>query len=435
MKSIIKPVLFSLVAILLIVNSEVDIYASEVYTPASISNVSDNDDMVRKLDSIRPDWSKNITVDENFKELWENEDVDDKMFVANDGLIQVSSSSKEIQEAVEIWNEAIRQGIVAYDNEKGQLIMTQDYNVIPHAFNEDDGNSNNDAMRTAITLDNTRYPYWNVGKTARENYNTIKKFYNDMVKAKVFSPSVDPWAATVSYWLALVRPYGDWDYKNVKGRYGKTYRCEYGGKIQNHHVSWVGNYNYGYTGKFLFDLDVLKKGSIAESANKAEGTETGELVDTMVFDGNSGQEPGVRHAYSSKTYTQLKTKNGNKYWYATGKSGSDLKHVKIGCVASYKVANNSNTSALIDSYKSHIVKSNNYVNQSTFYSSLAGAIALGSMAAELISEGLATGVVMSLLSAAAGSNTTATALAYNAGAEFQLVASDYNLLKGYGTKL
>ena len=182
-------------------------------------------------------------------------------------------------------------------------------------------------------------------------------------------------------------------------------------------------------------MDVLKKGSIAESANKAEGTETGELVDTMVFDGNSGQEPGVRHAYSSKTYTQLKTKNGNKYWYATGKSGSDLKHVKIGCVASYKVANNSNTSALIDSYKSHIVKSNNYVNQSTFYSSLAGAIALGSMAAELISEGLATGVVMSLLSAAAGSNTTATALAYNAGAEFQLVASDYNLLKGYGTKL
>ena len=143
--------------------------------------------------------------------------------------------------------------------------------------------------------------------------------------------------------------------------------------------------------KYEVDVNADRTRIVLYKYTDVKGTETGELVDTMVFDGNSGQEPGVRHAYSSKTYTQLKTKNGNKYWYATGKSGSDLKHVKIGCVASYKVANNSNTSALIDSYKSHIVKSNNYVNQSTFYSSLAGAIALGSMAAELISEGLATG--------------------------------------------
>ena len=88
----------------------------------------------------------------------------------------------------------------------------------------------------------------------------IKNFYNSMVSAQQAGTDVDPWLSTASYWVGLVREYGAWDYKRQKEY--NTFCCTVGGVTgQDRSAEWIGNYNYGYTGKFLFDLDTLHFGS------------------------------------------------------------------------------------------------------------------------------------------------------------------------------
>lgn len=77
-----------------------------------------------------------------------------------------------------------------------------------------------------------------------------------------------PVALATGYWIAKVEPNGDWDYKTQHGYspYNKTFCCGYSRNFHMHQTSeWIGNYNYGYTGKLLFSLSVLKLGSNAVS--------------------------------------------------------------------------------------------------------------------------------------------------------------------------
>lgn len=101
-----------------------------------------------------------------------------------------------------------------------------------------------------------------MGVLASNNYDTIVNYYNAAVSASLISPGFNPWLSTASYWVALVRENGAWDYKSNVDYMGKYFCCIYGGlSNQDHYVEWIGNYNYGYTGSFLFSLDVLHTGS------------------------------------------------------------------------------------------------------------------------------------------------------------------------------
>jgi hypothetical protein len=64
--------------------------------------------------------------------------------------------------------------------------------------------------------------------------------------------------------IVFVRENGAWDYKVHWTE--PTYCFRVNGIDGNHKTSeWFGNYNYGFTGKFLFSLDILHAGSYAVS--------------------------------------------------------------------------------------------------------------------------------------------------------------------------
>ena len=83
------------------------------------------------------------------------------------------------------------------------------------------------------------YDKWNLDTACRQNYNTIKDFYNSMVKAQQSGTSVDPWLSTASYWVGLVREKGLCDYKEQLGY--KYYCCTVGGVAgQDRMTEWIG---------------------------------------------------------------------------------------------------------------------------------------------------------------------------------------------------
>lgn len=111
---------------------------------------------------------------------------------------------------------------------------------------------------------NCNYAKWNIGTTCAQNYNIIKKFYNSLLVAQQPNSGVNPWISTATYWVGFVREGGAWDYK-VQKNY-QTFCCTFGGVSgQDRSAEWIGNYNYGYTGKFLFDLNTLHMGSYVVS--------------------------------------------------------------------------------------------------------------------------------------------------------------------------
>lgn len=176
----------------------------------------------------------------------------------------VADQYAELAEVMEIWNYAIDLGLLTVDYETMFLcapeitddvldnassnIMALNDNVVPYASTHGCGNNE-----------------WDVEATAAENYKTISNYYNAMQIL---------WAAqgniliardyAIVYWVNYVREGGAWDYKSNANYHNETFCCKYGGKSnQDHHVSWIGNYNYGYTGKVLFDLSMLHFGSSA----------------------------------------------------------------------------------------------------------------------------------------------------------------------------
>ncbi|WP_058300259.1 polymorphic toxin type 44 domain-containing protein [Gorillibacterium timonense] len=84
-------------------------------------------------------------------------------------------------------------------------------------------------------------------------YQSYSKFPGTPASAYIIASSV---------WVAKVRGGGEWDYKVQPGyaphdkgwlaitRWGQSYRTS----------EWFGNYNYGFTGSFLFSLPILYSG-------------------------------------------------------------------------------------------------------------------------------------------------------------------------------
>ncbi|WP_270165533.1 polymorphic toxin type 44 domain-containing protein [Paenibacillus sp. SYP-B4298] len=71
-------------------------------------------------------------------------------------------------------------------------------------------------------------------------------------------------AATTALWIVRVKAGGIWDYKLQPGYspYNKSW-LTYTRYSENPSVrtsEWFGNYNYGFTGRFLFSLNILYAG-------------------------------------------------------------------------------------------------------------------------------------------------------------------------------
>jgi len=105
----------------------------------------------------------------------------------------------------------------------------------------------------------------------QNNYNAVQNYYNDMVYMIKFGSTLDPGMAAASFWIAKVMPGGIWDYKVQPGFAPyNTLFCAYFNGTFNHITSeYIGNFNFGYTGKFLFTLSTLHFGSSAVSGFSA----------------------------------------------------------------------------------------------------------------------------------------------------------------------
>lgn len=107
--------------------------------------------------------------------------------------------------------------------------------------------------------------YLNVGSLTANNRQRLIDFYETYL---AYEPDGNARNATIGYWVGMVMPGGQWDYKSDDeiGPWDHTWCCSYW-RLSNQHktAEWIGNYNYGYTGSFLFSLDVLKTGSFVVS--------------------------------------------------------------------------------------------------------------------------------------------------------------------------
>lgn len=100
--------------------------------------------------------------------------------------------------------------------------------------------------------------YYDLGTVVHRNYQILY--------ARFISGGGGGYLVALAFWLDMVRPNGQWDYKVQSGFVNKSFVCIYGAhssKSVTHTSEWIGNYNYGYTGRFLFSLDILHAGSAA----------------------------------------------------------------------------------------------------------------------------------------------------------------------------
>lgn len=171
----------------------------------------------------------------------------------------------DCSEQLEEWNLALDLHVLEWDGE-AQVLYTPEItsdileNVTEVLLEKETDNVEVEKYITRGVAHNCNYAKWNIGTTCARNYNEIKNFYNSMLKAQKLNPEVNPWLSTASYWVGFVREGGAWDYK-VQKNY-QTFCCTFGGVSgQDRSAEWIGNYNYGYTGKFLFDLNTLHTGS------------------------------------------------------------------------------------------------------------------------------------------------------------------------------
>lgn len=113
------------------------------------------------------------------------------------------------------------------------------------------------------------------------NYNTLKNFYWSSFILTLTNPYINAWETTAVYWVNKVREKGDWDYKTQPGYspWNKAFCAYYDGYY--HHITseYIGNFNYGYTGSYLFSLSVLHAGSYAVSGFDAADIEDWPAID------------------------------------------------------------------------------------------------------------------------------------------------------------
>lgn len=130
-------------------------------------------------------------------------------------------------------------------------------------------------------------PSLNLGKMCEKNYKILSDYYDYCVDLQSAHPeeNIDPWYLTALNWVGKVRERGVWDYKVKKGPWNKEYNCTYGGNNnQIRTAEFIGNYNYGYTGSFLFSLDTLHFGSYAVSGFNPRDVDDWPAIDEGYYD-------------------------------------------------------------------------------------------------------------------------------------------------------
>ena len=174
-------------------------------------------------------------------------------------------------------NEAIDDGILRVDSSTLELyncdvteknLQQMKSNDLAEMVKEQIANAG-----SALATSHCSYRKVYFGSMVRNNRTELKNYLHKMELLKETNPSIAPGAALLSYWIGKVQPGGAWDYKSVPGYapYNTIFCLTYGisDKKTNYHRTseFMGNYNYGFTGRMMFPLTVLKLGSNGAAGN------------------------------------------------------------------------------------------------------------------------------------------------------------------------
>ena len=190
-------------------------------------------------------------------------------------VIEDTDTLDELSESYTFGNESVDIGLLGVDAENLEF-----YSVTVTKENIDEINQTNDfasvnelesimdisPMAATHSCSNKKVLF---GIMVRTNLKTLQMHFDNLTKLSQSDPRVHPSSSTISFWISKVKPEGPWDYKKVQGfsPASKVLCLTYGVndcKKNSHKTSeFMGNYNYGYTGRFLFPLTVLKRGSDA----------------------------------------------------------------------------------------------------------------------------------------------------------------------------
>lgn len=214
--------------------------------------------------------SANTDNDSDFVSAWITMRDEGYLKVNDEGLLELVESDfikdlagyDSVVEMIALCNESIQDDILLVNPETMELTSAitpeqeqQPYGLTNHATPITPRNGAHGCSVQALNLLNL----------CENNYNTLSDYYEEMLRLVLINPNLSPWGATVGFWISKVEPNGDWDYKTQPG-FAPWYTqfCSYfDGNFQHITSEYIGNFNYGYTGSFLFSLDVLHFGSSA----------------------------------------------------------------------------------------------------------------------------------------------------------------------------
>lgn len=209
------------------------------------------------------------------------------VFVDNDGKLQVADTLvekldnetfKKFKRDMQTMNYCLEIGAYEFNQ------LTGDFEAVP--INE--YLANNKDVPKATTL-NARVASLAWGDMVSTNYMEIKTIYQSTM---AYAPE-SAWASTVGIWVNRVRDGGIWDYKTSEdygGDYRTEYDCTYGlnnSKRGIRTTEFMGNYNYGYTGRILFSLANLKSASEFVAGAPEKDVDDQPIIEEGFYDSRS----------------------------------------------------------------------------------------------------------------------------------------------------
>lgn len=181
--------------------------------------------------------------------------------------------SEKVRKSIEVFNDMIEVGIIRFDGENffcdiEQLLQDSNFIISSEMgldYSSIVGDNNFSQIEPRAAVCGCNYSQLGLGSMVARNTNDVRGCFFAMA---VSSPEL-ALSSAMGYWVGKVRPGGDWDYKVQPNYapYNRKFCCTYGKNNSKkfYHLSseFIGNYNYGYTGSILFNLDILKFGSTA----------------------------------------------------------------------------------------------------------------------------------------------------------------------------
>lgn len=257
-------------------------------TEQDIYDINNVDDYVEQNPDIKLEYVEDISSELRSRRsaiatLWDDLSRTGKLFINERGLISLKGVEPHgrdlvyyLEYTIDSYNEAIEDGnLIAYMDDDMVVISlpTEVQRLQNEMADEVVSNSDGVLKNKAIGVEtrakassshNCEYKKIDLYKLCESNRNEIKN------KIEAYSIKTNGKAMAVIYWVNKVKEGGDWDYKRqaLLGPASQTYCSYYQGAFHHITAEYIGNYNYGFTGRGLLPLATLHAGSVGAAKFK-----------------------------------------------------------------------------------------------------------------------------------------------------------------------